>query len=81
MDFATATANAVMHLFAFISAERQRVMENEKLEVLNVLEELKAKRYPFWSTVRLIKHRKKLQNFVLVFMGHLKDELQAREKK
>lgn len=81
MDFATATANAVMHLFGFLSKERQHAMDKEKFQVLQALEELKARRYPFWSTVKLIKHRKKLQNFVLVFMGHLQDELKEKATK
>lgn len=80
-SFATAVANSVMLLFGFISKERQQAMDKEKFAVLQVLEELKGRRFPMWSTVLLIKHRKKLQNFSLVFMKHLYEELKEKQAK
>lgn len=80
VSFTTAIANAVMFLFGFISKERQEKLNREHFDALQLIEELKAKRYPFWSTVRLIKARKKLQNFSLAFLNELYQDLKEKSK-
>lgn len=78
VSFGTAIANSVMLLFGFLSKERQNKLNKDHFKALQLVDELKAARYPKWSTVRLIKARKSLQNFSIAFLKELYEQLKEK---
>lgn len=75
VSFGTAIANSVMLLFGFLSSERQRSLKERHFKALQLVDDLKALKYPKWSTVRLIKARKELMNFSLAFLKELYEQM------